>query len=98
MQARLYYEAHITVEPKPNETFEEFSAAFSSRFWRGSTFAEDEVDRIKGKWFLSGKDQDLAIIRGHTRVAVGILARDGYTVLRYKIEDAILDSKYGDVL
>src|SRR6187455_1929922 len=54
MKARLYYEVHITVEPKPLTTYEEFVDNLPS-MWRASKFEHDDVDHIQGKWFLSGR-------------------------------------------
>lgn len=97
-KSRLYYEAHITVEPATDRTFDQFRFAWSDDTWRVSSFSEDDVDQIEGKWFITCRHTSYQMI--HTRVhnKVRELTEAGLTVQRYKIEDTLLDSKHGDTL
>lgn len=96
-EARLYYEAHITVEPGPG-SFDEFRDTFQSDSWRVSSFAEDEVDQIVGKWFITSRADSQRQMVEMVRDMRSDLQAAGLTVLRSKIEDALLDTKHGDVL
>jgi hypothetical protein len=97
MRARLYYEAHVTVEDSGVD-WPEFAAAARHNGWRASRFSEDEVDDMSGKLFLSARDQDLATITGLIDKEVRELEDAGLRVLRWKIEDTVADSKHGDLL
>ena len=104
MQARLYYEAHVTVESQDaltdmmTDPWTPFKFLASQRGWRASKFSEDEVDDYHGKWFLSFRDTDLEFTRKAVGSMVDLLGRRGYEVLRWKVEDTLLDSKHGDTL
>lgn len=97
-KARLYYETHITVEPMQAESFsyEDFAARMAALGWRASKFEHDDVDQIAGKWFLSNKDQRKKTIKKEVPKMLKFLREKGFTVERWKIEKAVLDSKYGD--
>lgn len=95
MRARLYYEAHVTVENAGE--WEAFKSLWADG-WRVSRFDEDEVDDYHGKWFMSCRHEDLDMIRKFVAGAVKLLEIRGYTVLRWKVEDTVLDSKHGDRL
>lgn len=91
-----YFEAHITVEA--GDDWDKFAENVRLNGWRASKFDEDEVDDMSGKWFMSMRSNSLAgIMRAMKNAIVGIEGLR-YKVLRYKIEDTILDSKLGDSL
>ncbi len=99
---RLYYEAHITVKPNLEiiplhdwHTFREWAEAHD---FRASRFDVDEVDHYDGAWFLSNRSTNLEEMKDRINYAVNILTQCNYKVLRWKIEDTLLDSKYGDTL
>ena len=96
-ESRLYHEAHVTVQPGLIEV-EEFRRLFGSGLWRFSVFQTDDVDHVQGMWFISCRQQSLSAIREMVATMVESLRTAGLTVLRAKIEDTILDTKYGDVL
>lgn len=96
MKARLYYEAHITVNEGTD--FASFAEWQRGEGMRASRFSEDEVDDYNGKWFLSYRNEDLQTTKSVIAVMCSQLEKCGYTVLRWKIEDTVLDSKYGDAL
>lgn len=96
MKARLYFEAHLTVEAptKPLE-WDSFKAILGDR-WKVSRFDEDEVDGYDGKWFASMRGEVLGPVEARVGEAVTALQGIGFTVLRAKIEDTLLDTKHGD--
>lgn len=102
-KARLYYEAHVTVESRDaledmlTDPWGAFKLIAHSCGWRPSKFSEDEVDDYHGKWFLSWRGEDLDATITAVRAMVGALRRGGYEVLRWKIEDTVYDSKHGDL-
>jgi hypothetical protein len=59
-------------------------------------FEADEVDDMSGKWFLSYRHEYLDVIKREVATMNLTMESDGVPVLRWKIEDTILDSKYGD--
>jgi hypothetical protein len=93
---RLYFEAHITVEASPVHHWDSFAARARLEEWRASKFDEDEVDDMSGQWFLSARSPRLETIKASMLRMLGLLRDAGLTVLRFKIEDTVLDSKYGD--
>lgn len=98
MRSDRYYEAHVTVEAGPQVLWDAFAGKARAMGWRASRFDEDEVDDMSGKWFLSFRhEQRLEIIHEVGRM-VGVMSSLGHEVLRWKIEDTVLDSKLGDTL
>jgi len=93
--SRLYYEAHLTVEPGEG-SFDDFRDTFQSDNWRVSAFAEDDVDQIVGKWFITSRATSQAQMIKMVRDMRADLEANGLTVLRSKIEDTLLDTKHGD--
>lgn len=96
----MKYEAHITVEPMQAEGFyyEDFADAIQSDGWRASKFDHDDVDGIAGKWFMSYASDDRLTICAETRNMVRRLKSQEFTVLRWKVEETLFDSKHGDQL
>lgn len=96
----MKYEAHITVEPMVAESFsyEDFAAYVAEAGWRASKFEHDDVDGIAGKWFLSCAYDERDVICRRTTHSVEHLTKRGFTVLRWKIEETLFDSKHGDKL
>lgn len=98
MKARLYYEAHITVQPFKGADWPSFSlTASTSDFW-ASRFDVDEVDHYDGAWFLSARDSDFDSMKKRIKDMLCYLEQSSHTVMRWKIEDTLLDSKHGDEL
>lgn len=98
----MKYEAHITVEPvalsTPEGELEQwniFCALVNGADWRVSKFDHDEVDGIAGKWFLTYGSDHRDIIMMRTYAAHEGLVSRGYTVLRWKVEETVYDSKAG---
>lgn len=95
-KSRLYYEAHITVDAGTD--FQEFLDLCERNSWRGSRFDQDEVDDYHGKWFASWRHEEYGVIAASLLNLLAIMQVNGLKVLRYKIEDTLLDSKHGDTL
>ncbi len=93
--ARLYYEAHITVDA--GDDWQHFIETVPSSY-RCSKFDEDQVDNYHGKWFCSARGTALEDFKGDLSETINTLTENGYNVIRWKIEDTLLDSKHGDVL
>lgn len=97
MRTRHYYEAHVTVEP--NDDWDHFANVSRQVGWRVSKFDEDEVDDMSDKWFMSIRHSDFDRIRAKVSAAVKFISEEwNMKVLRWKIEDTLLDSAGGDTL
>lgn len=99
---RLYCEMHITVEPKrltvgPGSE-QMFRDLHADEAWRFSSFSEDDVDGIQGKWFLTARADTQAEAMAQLLDKVEGLSNGHFTVLRAKIEDTVFDTKHGDLL
>jgi hypothetical protein len=66
--------------------------------WKASRFEVDEVDDIAGKWFMSARDTNYLRLFHRTQGMVYSLGQADTEVLRYKIEETLIDSKCGDKL
>lgn len=95
---RLYCEMHITVEPDPELTAQEFRTRHGGGDWRFSSFSEDDVDGIEGKWFLTAKADTQAAAMQMLLDKVNELRTRAFRVSRAKIEDTVFDTKHGDLL
>lgn len=97
-KARLYLELHITVESQEDDKFAQFQDWAITNDWRASRFSEDDVDGYNGKWFLSAREDYKSKAIENLEKTLKVLEDDNYSILRWKIEDTLLDSKYGDKL
>ncbi len=104
-RARLYFEAHITVRPpsteeqyRSREGWDQFADTSRELGWRASKFEVDEVDDATGLWFLSTRHESYEHILAELQGMVHGLGWSDFEVVRYKIEDTLLDSKSGDEL
>lgn len=89
----MRYEAHITVEPDPEHTYEDFVASTKIWGWKASRFDHDDVDDIAGKWFISMASDNRPKICQCLLEAVTDIVSTGGVVLRWKLEETIIDSK-----
>ncbi len=94
--SRLYYEIHITVKAKEEEFWQGFRDLANRTDWRASKFDVDDVDAMHGQWFLSAREHMLGAAKNRTANTLANLRILNFEVLRWKIEDTILDSKHGD--
>lgn len=90
----MKYEAHITVEPTDEHTFEQFAQDCKEICWNASMFEHDDVDGIAGKWFMSYASDDRSDMVNAVRSTVEALEQS-VTVLRWKVEKTLYDSKEG---
>ena len=97
LRARLYFEAHITIDASDTLSFEVFKECLTPT-WKVSRFDEDEVDGYDGKWFASARDTYYPSIYYLLKLSCEKLKEKGFNVIRYKIEDTLFDSKHGDDL
>jgi len=100
--AKLYYEAHITIEPVFDDRRLAASAiAISYGFKLADLLmkkrSEDTEERSAKDTFMTGHSKSRLDIESRTRDTILHLQRAGYKVWRYKIEDTLLDSRIKDV-
>src|SRR6478736_199900 len=96
-ETRLYYEAHINF-PHPTEEQAEKVREICSRqmFWKMATF-EMHKDQVP-TGFCTGRNRVKEEIQAEVLQVITEMEAAGIEVLRWKIEDTVLDSKYGDSL
>jgi hypothetical protein len=105
MKSERYYEAHITCNSETlsageiNErAWELFTEIAQESDWKASRFDQDDVDGYHDKWFMSARDEDLEVMKKRIKDVMWQLYVDDFVIVRWKIEDTILDSKLGDKL
>jgi hypothetical protein len=94
----LYFECHITVEPCGDDyaKLEQIGKPFN---FKPATFLMSKDDSLVADAFISGRSRDYEDIVERMRGVLKVLATTGYTILRYKIENTLVDTKYrGDSL
>lgn len=101
-RSRLYYEAHINFD-HPNDLqrtiVDEIARTVTTSMvqWRQATFEMHKEGVPTG--FLTGRSISLVEMRASLTEVLGLIKRHtSLIVLRYKIEDTLLDSKHGDTL
>jgi hypothetical protein len=102
MEAKHYYESHITIEP----VFDDHDLKFIRAFAATHSFKladllmrkrdADTEERSSKDTFMTGHSKDLGDIKQRTRAIVKGLQSSGFKVWRYKIEDIVLDSRIED--
>ena len=99
MKTLLYFEAHITCDRGLSViSWPAFCEIAKEGDWKASKFDQDDVDGYHDKWFMSARDTDFQLLKQRMSVTVTKLTLANFNVIRWKIEDTILDSKYGDML
>lgn len=95
MDSKLYYEVHVTVNKMPKDTLLRLC---SINNYKASELKFDDVDGLPGSWICTyrGKNQDKVMIS--MLDFIQMIISNGGSVVRYKIEDTILDSKLNDSL
>lgn len=95
--SRLYYEAHITIPPLEADQIADVDQLCAAQGWRRSTF-EMHKDGLVPNAFVSARhvNRDTIVCMVHSMVCN--LRAMGYKILRWKIEDTLLDSSKGDTL
>lgn len=97
----LYFECHITIEPVFDDRLELFHS-ISKR--HGFHVAEllmqkrfrDIPQRSKLDSFATGRSKDYNDLFARMEELIGSLQVNEFEVWRYKIENTLIDSKYGD--
>lgn len=102
MEARLYYESHVTIEPVFDERREQAKAIAIKHGFRLADLlmkkrSEETEERSSKDTFMTGHGKHFEDIETRTKNLVIALQEDGYKVWRYKIEDTVLDSRFEDV-
>lgn len=97
----LYYECHVTIEPVFEERLEELRKIAQCSYFHVAELLmqkreEDTPERSKYDTFCTGRSKSYYDMVDRMRVVVFALQDAGFKVWRYKIEDAVLDSRYGD--
>jgi hypothetical protein len=92
------FEIHITLEPCGNKSYDEFVAVVLGTIgsWKVRKFEHDGVDGMEGKWFLTRRESTLEMAKTRARQIVRCLEFFNAQVLRFKIEQTMIDSKLGD--
>lgn len=101
--AKLYYEAHVTIEPVFDEARERANLlAKEHRFKLAYLLMQkrehDAPERSKHDTFMTAHGQNLEELIERTQSLIMALKTAGYKVWRYKIEDTVLDSRAHDAL
>lgn len=103
MESKLYYEAHITIEPVFDERLakvkmlaERFQFKVADLLMQKRP--EDTAERSKFDTFMTGHSKKYTDLNNRLGLLTCALQEAGFTVWRYKIEDTIIDSRHEDVL
>lgn len=105
MKSLLYFEAHITCDAAApydsvsiEDSWQDFCYISKLFDWKASKFDQDDVDGYHDKWFMSARGYELEGVKKRVKETIESLSLNGFNVIRWKIEDTILDSKHGDTL
>lgn len=97
------FESHITLDPKQLTTEDRKNIEAKSKVYRfhagDISLDRDSVDawmNLEKAYFVTGHGLTYSNIEVRTKNLVIALQYAGYKVLRYKIEDILVDSKIAD--
>lgn len=101
--ARLYYEAHVTIEPVFDVRLNALkSIAREHGFRVADLFMKkreaDSETRSKHDTFMTGHGKNLEDLQHRMSLMIRSAQSAGFQVWRYKIEDAVMDSRHADEL
>jgi hypothetical protein len=99
----LYYESHVTIEPVFDERLKQLKAECLAYGFRVADLlmkkrSADKAERSKHDTFCTGRDKEYQPLLDRTLALVTRLQALDFKVWRYKIEDALVDSKIDDSL
>lgn len=99
----LYYECHITVEPVFDDRLDLMKEICKGWGFRVADLLmqkrkADTPERSMNDTFCTGRHCDYDVLHDRMCLLIANLASEGFKIWRYKIEDAIIDSKYVDEL
>lgn len=103
MRAKLYFEAHVTIEPVFDHDREHVQLLASQHGFKLADLlmqkrALDAPERSKHDTFMTSHGIELTEIKNRLILLIRALKANGYKVWRYKIEDTVLDSRDNDEL
>jgi len=101
VNASLYYEAHVTIDPVFGEQRENAMLIAERHGFRLAELImrknlDDDAHMAKDDTFMTGRSRDLAYLTVNLQRLVKDMQDEGYSVRRYKIEDCIVDSQLMD--
>ncbi len=97
----MYFEAHVTIEPVFEERLEEVKLLSQAKGFKVATLLmqkrkEDTPELSKYDTFTTGHSTDYFDLEDRTYNLVTSLQNSKFKVLRYKIEECMLDSRIED--
>lgn len=102
-EVELYLECHVTIAPVFDEERDrlkqvaaQYQFSVAQLLMRHSAKVPAQAHHDDA--FLTGRGKDLDELRNRMEALVRRLRDEGFTVWRYKLEDTLLDSRYGDPL
>lgn len=101
--SKLYYEAHVTIEPVFDRAREQAHLLAREHGFKLAHLLmqkreHDAPERSKHDTFMTAHGQVLEELTERTQSLIMSLKAAGYKVWRYKIEDTVLDSRAHDTL
>lgn len=97
-QSRLYYEAHLTIDPVFGESRERAETIAALNGFKLAKLLMQKGEESKVDTFMTAHARHWKDIHRRTKSCVEMLKHAGFTVRRAKIEDTLFDTKRGDVL
>lgn len=94
--ARLYYEAHITIDPVPEDQRPKVQGLLAPYNFKLAKLLMQKGEPSAIDTFATGHGKELQDIKTRLLEAVYTLHANGHTVRRWKIEDTLFDSRHGD--
>lgn len=97
----LYYESHVTIEPVFDERLIKFVEICASyKFLVANLLMqkrkEETPEKSKYDSFCTGRDSSFPELEHRMMGLLTSLKKEGFKIYRYKIESAVLDSRYND--
>jgi hypothetical protein len=87
----LYFEAHITIDPVPEDKLDDLRQFVKKYGFRVADLYKVNGERSVVDSFMTARDTEFKELDIRTAACVAALTMLGYTVRRYKIENTLLD-------
>jgi hypothetical protein len=97
-ESRLYYEAHVTIDPVPEDQRGALQDLATPLKFKLAKLLMQKGEPSTLDTFLTGHSKVLDEIKANTKKMILALKAEGYVVRRFKIEDTLIDSRHGDTL
>lgn len=99
----LYFESHITIEPVFDERLEDFKKHCAVYKYKVADLlmkkkADGPEEKSTNDSFCTARDKDFDQMKSRMLSLLALLKQEGYRILRFKIEDVVLDSRKDDSL